>query len=510
MMRWGPSCPEMGLGSEEKKFMRRMINRLERKKFAEGKSVPVEASNIHAHESPRSSARLLELQRTHGNHFVQRLLNPQHAASSSTDTLQRRSDAPSSSLEAPPQVYQALRSPGLPLDPSSRDFFASSFAGHDFTDVRVHTDAEAAQSAASVDALAYTVGTDVFFAAGQYTPETSAGQQLLAHELTHVVQQGEGRGGGISEKLEVGEAGDEYEQEADRVAAQVMRRERISGPAEVGGDVVQRQLGSKGGVVQREVKGEATEKKEEAKKEEKAAEPAWDYDPDKLLDQAGVNPEFKKAAQAGLAAAVAAGLRPKVHEAFRSIERSDELYEAFKKGGPRAAPGWGSLHNYGLAMDVYLVDEKNNYIDNNSSPKTWYKLFKQLNTHLKAQNFVWGEPINDADHWEYHPSWTGLAGGATLDKARKEAMEAAEAVDKAAAATAAAATATPSAAATPTAGAAATPAPPATAITAAASTTKTDWMQYFWYAAGAGGTAPPPKVEAPKPAADESKSKAKK
>jgi hypothetical protein len=180
-------------------------------------------------------AQLLKLQRTHGNHFVQRLLNRPDSSSSSrshSDTvqdstfkIQRRADGQTPSAEAPPQVYQALRSPGLPLDPSSRDFFASSFAGHDFTDVRVHTDTEAAQSAASVDALAYTVGTDVFFAAGQYAPETSAGQQLLAHELTHVMQQGEGRGGGgISEKLEVGEAGDEYEQEADRVAAQVMRR----------------------------------------------------------------------------------------------------------------------------------------------------------------------------------------------------------------------------------------------------------------------------------------------
>jgi hypothetical protein len=505
-------------------MMRRMIARRKHSELVEGKRAPVEASNMPAHESLHTNARLLQLQRTHGNHFVQRLLNSQHASSSS-DVLQRSSDAPTSSSEAPPQVYQALRSTGLPLDSSSRDFFESSF-DHDFSDVRLHTDSQAADSAASVDALAYTVGSDVFFGAGQYAPETSAGQQLLAHELTHVVQQGEGRGGaGISEKLEVGEADDVYEQEAEQVAQQVMRRGRIAGPVEAGGDVVQRQLSGQGGVVRREIKEEATEKKgeakkeeakkEEAKKEEKAAEPAWDYDPDKLLDQTGVNPEFKKAAQAGLAAAVKDGLRPRVHETFRSIARSDELYEAYKKGGPRAAPGWSSLHNYGLAMDVYLVDEKTNkYIDNNTSPKTWYKLFKQLNTHLKAQNFVWGEPINDADHWEYHPNWSGLAGGTELDKARKEAMEAAEAVDKAAAAAAAAATPAPAAAPAPTAGAAATPAAtaatPAPAPTAAATTTKTDWMQYFWYAAGAGGTAPPPKVETPKPAVDESKSKAKK
>jgi hypothetical protein len=122
---------------------------------------------------------------------------------------------------------------------------------------------------------------------------------------------------------------------------------------------------------------------------------------------------------------------------------------------------------------------------------------------MEAQNFVWGEPIKDADHWEYHPNWTGLVGGTVLEKARKEAMEAAEAVDKAAAATAVAAAPAP-AATTLTAGGAATTAP---ATPAATSAVKTDWMQYFWYAAGAGGTAPPPKVETPKPAAD---SKAKK
>jgi len=62
--------------------------------------------------------------------------------------------------------------------------------GHDFSNVRVHTDSKAAESAGAVDALAYTVGRDVVFGAGQYMPGTREGQRLLAHELTHVVQQG--------------------------------------------------------------------------------------------------------------------------------------------------------------------------------------------------------------------------------------------------------------------------------------------------------------------------------
>jgi hypothetical protein len=64
--------------------------------------------------------------------------------------------------------------------------------GQDFSEVRVHTDAKAEESARAVNALAYTVGRDVVFGAGQYAPGTSAGQQLLAHELTHVVQQAPG------------------------------------------------------------------------------------------------------------------------------------------------------------------------------------------------------------------------------------------------------------------------------------------------------------------------------
>jgi hypothetical protein len=70
--------------------------------------------------------------------------------------------------------------------------------GHDFSDVRVHADTGAAASARAVNALAYTVGRDVVFAAGQYTPSTDSGRKLLAHELAHVVQQ---RAGGAPPQL---------------------------------------------------------------------------------------------------------------------------------------------------------------------------------------------------------------------------------------------------------------------------------------------------------------------
>jgi pyrrolidone-carboxylate peptidase len=88
--------------------------------------------------------------------------------------------------------------------------------GHDFGQVRVHTDAAAARSASDVQARAYTVGSHVVFAAGRYQPATDRGRHLLAHELTHVVQQG---GGAWSPgTLRVGEPGDQDEMMAERVA----------------------------------------------------------------------------------------------------------------------------------------------------------------------------------------------------------------------------------------------------------------------------------------------------
>jgi hypothetical protein len=77
---------------------------------------------------------------------------------------------------------------GRPLPAAEREFFESRF-GYNFGGVRVHADTRAAESARSLDALAYTVGRDIVFGAGQYAPGTDGGRRLLAHELTHVVQQ---------------------------------------------------------------------------------------------------------------------------------------------------------------------------------------------------------------------------------------------------------------------------------------------------------------------------------
>jgi outer membrane protein OmpA-like peptidoglycan-associated protein len=92
---------------------------------------------------------------------------------------------------APPSVDRALAGPGRPLEPAVRQDMEQRF-GHDFSGVRVHADAAAAQSARDVSAHAYTVGHSIVFDAGRFAPRTNEGRQLLVHELTHVVQQEHG------------------------------------------------------------------------------------------------------------------------------------------------------------------------------------------------------------------------------------------------------------------------------------------------------------------------------
>ncbi len=93
--------------------------------------------------------------------------------------------------EAPSIVHDVLPSPGEPLDAATRAYFEPRFQ-RDFGGVSVHTGEKAAESARAINALAYTVGSDVFFAAGRYAPSSNAGRELIAHELAHVLQQSNG------------------------------------------------------------------------------------------------------------------------------------------------------------------------------------------------------------------------------------------------------------------------------------------------------------------------------
>ena len=145
-------------------------------------------SNTFAPVPGHAANPFLHLQSTIGNQAVLRLL--QARADGLDARLQTKHLGPGDAgkTAAPPIVHEVLASTGQPLDSATRGFMGLRF-GHDFSRVRVHTDAKAAESARAVNAVAYTVGHHMAFGAGQYVPETSEGRRLVAHELTHVVQQ---------------------------------------------------------------------------------------------------------------------------------------------------------------------------------------------------------------------------------------------------------------------------------------------------------------------------------
>jgi hypothetical protein len=118
------------------------------------------------------------------------LATPAHPAVSGTaPRIQRFSGQSNGQMDAAPtSVDQALTTPGSPLEPTLRQDMEQRF-GHNFSRVRVHTGAAAEQSARDVNAHAYTVGTEIVFGAYKFAPENQEGRGLLAHELTHVVQQ---------------------------------------------------------------------------------------------------------------------------------------------------------------------------------------------------------------------------------------------------------------------------------------------------------------------------------
>src|SRR4028119_1688053 len=141
--------------------------------------------------------------------------------------LQRRSTNQAEPSEVPSIVHEVLRSPGQSLDTNTRTFMESRF-GQDFSQVRVHTDTEAAASAQAVNALAYTVGNNVVFGAGQYPSRTHSGQLLMAHELTHVVQQSARSPALATKPTAIAEPADSAEREADAVANQVVSGSGVS------------------------------------------------------------------------------------------------------------------------------------------------------------------------------------------------------------------------------------------------------------------------------------------
>jgi hypothetical protein len=145
-------------------------------------------------------AGMLDLQRTAGNNGVSALLDEDHSP-----------------------VHDVIASGGHPLDSDTRADMESRL-GHDFGDVRVHDDGAAHESAKAVNAHAYTVGSNVVFQRDRYDPSSDAGRLMLAHELTHVVQQRSGPVDGTSAPggIKVSDPSDRFEREASANAERVM------------------------------------------------------------------------------------------------------------------------------------------------------------------------------------------------------------------------------------------------------------------------------------------------
>lgn len=139
--------------------------------------------------------------------------------------LQRRKGNGSEPIGVPPVVHDVLRSSGQPLDPATRAFMEPRF-GYDFSGVRVHTDDRAAKSTNAVNAWAYTAGRNIVFGRGRYEPRTAEGQRLLAHELTHVVQQSQFAGS--DRRTEVSKENDASEREAEQAADRVLAGSPVS------------------------------------------------------------------------------------------------------------------------------------------------------------------------------------------------------------------------------------------------------------------------------------------
>jgi hypothetical protein len=184
-----------------------------------------EPGDEHEHEAELAAEHVMRMPNpgTRGSRFTSNWLTRKKTNQPTIDS------ASGDSTNAPPAVSEALSSPTHGLDSATRGLMEQRF-GHDFSDVRIHTDEVAARSADALAAEAYTVGSHVVFGAGRYDPASSDGQFLLAHELAHVVQQGSdvrrmtlGHGTPPSEKLR-----EVPENELGRVQAAIARVRKVA------------------------------------------------------------------------------------------------------------------------------------------------------------------------------------------------------------------------------------------------------------------------------------------
>lgn len=213
-----------------------------------GHEGPTRAPAARPSTSHLDTHALLHLQRMAGNASVVQMLADEQAANQEE--------------QASPVHDVVGKGGGSPLDEGTRASMESSF-GQDFSDVRVHTDTKASQSAESVGANAYTVGSDIVFRSGHFDTSSPTGQRTIAHELSHVVQQRSGpvEGTEAAGGIRLSDPSDRFERAADATADQVLSGSQAQQAPSSGstGTAVQLEESeedeSGGGAVQREMSG---------------------------------------------------------------------------------------------------------------------------------------------------------------------------------------------------------------------------------------------------------------
>jgi hypothetical protein len=143
--------------------------------------------------------------------------------------LQRRAVSQLQEMtHAPEIVHDVLRTSGVPMDSGVRNFFETRF-GHDFSTVRIHSGSRAADAADAVNATAFTVGKNIVFGNGRYSPYSREGLQLMGHELTHVVQQGFDSTN-YTTPLQIIPSSDATEQQAEHASRQIFTYSPVGQP----------------------------------------------------------------------------------------------------------------------------------------------------------------------------------------------------------------------------------------------------------------------------------------
>jgi hypothetical protein len=242
---------------------------------AKAKETQTEVAHALAHPKQASVQTMLEVQRLAGNAGVNRLLQR-----SEDDLPGQRS----------PVLDVVGKGGGQPLPGALRNEMEGRL-GADFSDVKVHNDGKASESARAVQANAYTVGNEVVVRNDRWSPETQTGKETIAHELTHVMQQRQGPVAGTStgDGISLSDPGDPYERAAEHNAVSAMARPAdATGSASASGPAAQLDAADD---VQRQVAQRAAGPDEEEAQTQRAASP----DEEEAQTQRAAGPDEEEA-----------------------------------------------------------------------------------------------------------------------------------------------------------------------------------------------------------------------